>query len=345
MIPTCIPTSAAQKEAFPLAGLLDGFTVNLSKSDIHLAKNSAEWLSKVDIQTAPAGVSRPVCERAASLPAVITALNEVRLTVIRVSNEARLGVIAPTQPLTILKMVSIEEPQPLKSYGLHWLDHYRRNPCYIQPVPAKSGTGIETPKTPKATNDAKSVYFFVDATAQPLITAQIRTESMAALAGLSSDRPVSFVSGSLNPVSVAANHDIETSGGDSLNTKEAAIWLLPPPKNRLLSGAFTHASNPAISLLPLALNPKPVLCYPIAHACLLLVFAQGALMLKSYDVPANPVIYTKHLIALAQLTGDVLTNDSAPDTDFLLALAFSIETVARDLHCMLESNELPEVKA
>ena len=61
------------------------------------------------------------------------------------------------------------------------------------------------------------------------ISGLARTVSMVASVGLSSDRPVSFVSGSLNPADVTANHDIETSGGDSLNTKEAAAMLATTP--------------------------------------------------------------------------------------------------------------------
>lgn len=68
-------------------------------------------------------------------------------------------------------------------------------------------------------------------------------------------------------------------------------------------------------------------------------------MLKSYDVPVNPLTYTKHLTALAQLTNAMLTSELPNEMDFLLALAFSIEIVARDLHTMLEGNELPGVTA
>lgn len=64
------------------------------------------------------------------------------------------------------------------------------------------------------------------------ISGLVRTVSMVALVGLRSRRPVSFVSGSANPANVTANHDICTSGGDSLNTKEAAAMLATTPTQK-----------------------------------------------------------------------------------------------------------------
>lgn len=69
------------------------------------------------------------------------------------------------------------------------------------------------------------------------ISGLVRTVSMVASVGLSSDRPVSFVSGILTPADVTANSERENSGGDSLNTKRLpTCWLLPQPKNHHLSG-------------------------------------------------------------------------------------------------------------
>ena len=208
---------------------------------------------------------------------------------------------------------------------------------YGNNAPAKSGAGIGVLITCIVPARTKRVF---------LSAKFLLIQIMVGWMRLPKGRPVSIQAGYANLIQLTTSLRLASLGGEfKIHCIEAAIWLLPPLKNHLLSGVFTLASNPAISLLPLVLSQKHDLCYPIAHACLLLASEQGALMLKSYDVPTNPAIYTNHLISLAQLTSDVLTNDSAPDTDFLLALAFSIETVARDLHTMLESNELPEVTA
>lgn len=102
------------------------------------------------------------------------------------------------------------------------------NPVYGYSAPAKSGAGIETPNTLRATQTPKA-SFFVSSHYAHLISGLAHTVSMVALVGLRSRRPVSFVSGSLNPANVTANHDIETSGVDSLNTKEAAAMLATTP--------------------------------------------------------------------------------------------------------------------
>ena len=101
------------------------------------------------------------------------------------------------------------------------------NPVYGYSAPAKSGAGICTPNTLRATQTPKA-SFFVSIHYAHQISGLTRTVSMVALVGLRSRRPVSFVSGSANPANVTANHDICTSGGDSLNTKEAAIMATTP---------------------------------------------------------------------------------------------------------------------
>lgn len=110
-------------------------------------------------------------------------------------------------------------------------DHQQKNQCYSPHVAAKSATGIETPNTLRATQTPKASFFVSNHHAHQ-ISGLARTVSMVASVGLSSDRPVSFVSGSLNPADVTANHDIETSGGDSLNTKEAAYMLATTPTQK-----------------------------------------------------------------------------------------------------------------
>ena len=114
-----------------------------------------------------------------------------------------------------------------KRGGRDWFDHQHREACYIPFVAAKSATGIETPNTLRATQTPKASFFVSNHHAHQ-ISGLVRNESMVASVGLSSDRPVSFVSGSLNPADVTANHDIETSGGDSLKKKEAATMATIP---------------------------------------------------------------------------------------------------------------------
>ncbi|HCW3120498.1 TPA: host cell division inhibitor Icd-like protein [Enterobacter roggenkampii] len=118
--------------------------------------------------------------------------------------------------------------ESIKKGSTYRSDHQRGNQCYSPSVAAKSATGIETPNTLRATQTPKA-SFFVSSHYAHLISGLVRTVSMVALVGLRSRRPVSFVSGSLNPANVTANHDIETSGGDSLNTKEAAAMLATIP--------------------------------------------------------------------------------------------------------------------
>lgn len=112
--------------------------------------------------------------------------------------------------------------------GCDWLDHQRREACYIRSVAAKSATGIGTPNTLRATQTPKASFFVSDHHAHQ-ISGLARTVSMVALVGLRSRRPVSFVSGSSNPANVTATIKIGTLCGDSLNTKEAAYMLATTP--------------------------------------------------------------------------------------------------------------------
>ncbi|EPD1905847.1 host cell division inhibitor Icd-like protein [Escherichia coli] len=101
------------------------------------------------------------------------------------------------------------------------------NPVYGYSAPAKSGAGIGTPNTLRATQTPKA-SFFVSIHYAHQISGLARTVSMVALVGLRSRRPVSFVSGSSNPANVTATIKIGTLCGDSLNTKEAAIMATTP---------------------------------------------------------------------------------------------------------------------
>ncbi|MFY0856768.1 host cell division inhibitor Icd-like protein [Enterobacter roggenkampii] len=120
--------------------------------------------------------------------------------------------------------------ESIKKGSAYRSDHQQENQCYSPHVAAKSATGICTPNTHRATQTPKASFFVSNHYAH-LISGLARNESMVALVGLRSRRPVSFVSGSANPANVTANHDICTSGGDSLNTKEAAIMATTPTQN------------------------------------------------------------------------------------------------------------------
>lgn len=121
-----------------------------------------------------------------------------------------------------------EFSESIKKGSTYRSDHQQENQCYSPSVAAKSATGICTPNTLRATQTPKA-SFFVSSHYAHQISGLVRTVSMVALVGLRSRRPVSFVSGSANPANVTANHDICTSGGDSLNTKEAAAMLATIP--------------------------------------------------------------------------------------------------------------------
>ncbi len=143
------------------------------------------------------------------------------------------GVPLPVREALTLnkKMVSRAQEKLLKGYGFIWYDHLAEKSCYSPSVAAKSATGICTPNTLRATQTPKA-SFFVSSHYAHQISGLVRTVSMVALVGLRSRRPVSFVSGSANPANVTANHDICTSGGDSLNTKEAAAMLATTPTQK-----------------------------------------------------------------------------------------------------------------
>ncbi len=220
-------------------------------------------------------------------------------------------------------------------------------PCYISLAAAKSADGIETPKTLKATDDAPSVFFYVDAIAHLFNTAQIRTESMVMLAGLSSDRPVSFVSGSLNPVSVTTPKDIETSGGDSLNTKEAAKWLLTLPQNRHLSGlsplfaVIVRLSKRLFTIFPHLQNEKPVYrSSKITFASLPDALIRRYLMSKVYQSPYDLADKADTLLEVLNVIDGVIAQDCPNQKRTLTALNDLMRLAVHDLYCLLDGCEI-----
>lgn len=110
-------------------------------------------------------------------------------------------------------------------------DHQQGNQCYSPNVAAKSATGRGNPNTLRATQTPKASFFVSDHYAHQ-ISGLVRTVSMVALVGLRSRRPVSFVSGISTPANVTAISERGNSGGDSLNTKEAAYMLATTPTQK-----------------------------------------------------------------------------------------------------------------
>lgn len=68
-------------------------------------------------------------------------------------------------------------------------------------------------------------------------------------------------------------------------------------------------------------------------------------MRRTYDLPVNPTERTGQLISLAELMRDVLENNSDSRDKYLVALVGLFDISIRDLHCLLEGNQLPEVAA
>ncbi|HDS8576323.1 TPA: host cell division inhibitor Icd-like protein [Klebsiella variicola] len=118
--------------------------------------------------------------------------------------------------------------ESIKKGSAYRSDHQQENQCYSPHVAAKSATGRGNPNTLRATQTPKASFFVSDHYAHQ-ISGLVRTVSMVALVGLRSRRPVSFVSGISTPANVTAISERGNSGGDSLNTKEAAAMLATTP--------------------------------------------------------------------------------------------------------------------
>ncbi|WP_341723066.1 host cell division inhibitor Icd-like protein [Klebsiella variicola] len=159
----------------------------------------------------------------------------------------------------ILSFWSITRPSgefsdSIKKGSAYRSDHQRGNQCYSPNVAAKSVTGRGNPNTLRATQTPKASFFVSDHYAHQ-ISGLVRTVSMVALVGLRSRRPVSFVSGISTPANVTAISERGNSGGDSLNTKEAAYML-----------ATTHTQNPQfIWLIAAVRRDMPTITAKIHH--------------------------------------------------------------------------------
>ena len=228
-------------------------------------------------------------------------------------------------------------------------------PVYGYSAPAKSGAGFRSPEMYRAIHDAPSVFFCVVSQAHTffsdVVIIRVAHKIMVGWAGQPKGWPVSLYAGTANPVQSIT---IEfRSSGDGCNTpyKEAAKWLLPLPKFRNSSGlsplfaAICRQLNPNFTISPHLLSVKPAdLWLAIMSAFLPAASAWRWLMLKTYDVPVNPTERTHHLISLAELMRDVLDSKADSRDDYLEALIAMLDMSLRDLHGLLEGNELPEVR-
>ncbi|WP_352438982.1 host cell division inhibitor Icd-like protein [Citrobacter freundii] len=112
------------------------------------------------------------------------------------------------------------------------------NQYYTAKAPAKSGAGRGNPVKSEATTDAYCVFFIVVRSVPQYSAAQIRTESMVALAGQLSGWPVPFDAGISTPVSVTTYHERGNSGGDSLNQSKEIIIMMTAPTHPIFTWLF-----------------------------------------------------------------------------------------------------------
>lgn len=228
-------------------------------------------------------------------------------------------------------------------------------PVYGYSAPAKSGAGISLPDMIEATHDAPSVFFCVVNSVHPffsdavIIRAAIKI--MVGCVGASSEAPGSLITGKANLAQFTTRQISLCGGGYIPLIKEAAKWLLPLPKFRNSFGlsplfaAICRQLNPNFTISPHLLSVKPaVLWFAITSAFLPAASVWRWLMLKTYDVPVNPTERTHHLISLAELMRDVLGSKADSRDDYLEALIAMLDMSLRDLHGLLEGNELPEVR-
>lgn len=215
--------SAVQKEAFNLAGLLANVSPkNLTKPNIHRRAVATNY----DILEAFSGlrIGLRILINPKFFSHFVTSTREKVFS----DNTTPVENYSAVLSFRSIKRPSGEFSDCIKKGSAYRSDHQRGNQCYSPNVAAKSATGRENPNTLRATQTPKASFFVSDHYAH-LISGLARTKSMVALVGLRSRRPVSFVSGILTPANVTAILERENSGGDSLNTKEAAAMLATTP--------------------------------------------------------------------------------------------------------------------
>ncbi|WP_457922141.1 ash family protein [Klebsiella variicola] len=229
-------------------------------------------------------------------------------------------------------------------------------PVYGYSAPAKSGAGIGVLVKLSATYDAPSVFFCVVSSVHPFFSGSVSYRTclriMVGWAGASSEAPVSDNAGYANPVqSITSEIGVSGDGFNPLLSEAATCWLLPLPKFRNSSGlsplfaAICRQLPQKFTISPHLLSAKPaVLWFGITSAFSLVASVWRWLMLKTYDVPVNPTERTHYLISLAELMRDVLDSKADSRDDYLEALIAMLDMSLRDLHGLLEGNELPEVR-
>lgn len=67
-------------------------------------------------------------------------------------------------------------------------------------------------------------------------------------------------------------------------------------------------------------------------------------MLKTYDLPYDPLERINHMIAIIDLMADIVGTESDNRDDYLAALAEMLSVATSDLYSTLQSNQLPEVE-
>ncbi|EPL3977785.1 ash family protein [Serratia marcescens] len=220
-------------------------------------------------------------------------------------------------------------------------------------APAKSGVRIGVLVMLSATHDAPSVFFCVVGLAHPFssdaVIIRAAHEVMVGWVGASKDAPVSDNAGYANPAQLTTSEIGVSGGGDLTQLSEAAIcWLLPSPKNRKfvglspLFGAIARQS----SLLSF-ISKQIASVMRVAHLLATIspsswaVSLWGWNMLRTYDLPSNPVDRVCDLISLTELMRDVHAGDSDCKDGYVSALISMMDLALRDLRSLLEGNEIP----
>ncbi|WP_442604673.1 ash family protein [Pluralibacter gergoviae] len=205
-----------------------------------------------------------------------------------------------------------------------------------------------------AIHDAPSVFFCVVSSVHlffsvPGIILGAR-RIMVGCVGASSEAPVSIEAGKTNSAQFTTSK-IGLFGGGLHHSMEAAKWLLPSPKIRNLSGlsqlfaAICRQFPQKFITSPHRLNAK----HAVHWRGITSAFSQAAsvwrwLMLKTYDLPYDPLERINHLIVIIDLIADLVSTESDNRDEYLAALAEMLSVATSDLYSTLQCNQLPEVE-
>ena len=215
------------------------------------------------------------------------------------------------------------------------------NPVYGYSAPAKSGAGIGVPVIIRAHNTRHAC--FCAAQLHPFNGGLYGGGAIRA--GFSDSRlrqPVQFTTSEIG-VSGGGYQDHESEAAYMLATTPTQnpqfIWLIAAVRRDMptITAKNHHIAAPSERDARRSLVRD--------HVCFLpTVSVWRWLMLKTYDVPVNPTERTHHLVSLAELMRDVLDSKADSRDDYLEALIAMLDMSLRDLHGLLEGNELPEVR-